>query len=115
MKLSELVERFPEKKVCNGCGKTMSTSEIKEGNFISCCPDGKCSEHKHNEIINACDKEVMVDEQAIVKIIEKHKQEQIEDGCANVCCGCIYVDKDILAGAIAQNIKGILKVKNEMV
>lgn len=111
MKLSELVERFPEKKVCNGCGKTMSTSEIKEGNFISCCPDGKCSEHKHNEIINACDKEVMVDEAGFNSIITEDKLYK-----------WIWIDRlgmsqirNLIFEAIAQNIKGILKVKNEMV
>lgn len=93
MKLSELVEGWPEEMI-----EGLSNNALAEHGI-----------RMHNEARTACDKEVMVDEGEIVKIIKKHKEEQREDGDFKKCCGRIYVDPYTLAKSIAQNIKGIIK------
>lgn len=44
---------LPEKKKCHGCELAMTTNDLKDGEFLSCCPDGKIVEHSYNQAL--CD------------------------------------------------------------
>lgn len=111
MKLSELVEGWPEKTEHS---ESCDTKHYQEYDSPYLRYKGEklcnCGSNDWNQAREACDKEVMVDEGEIVKIIKKHKEEQREDGDFKKCCGRIYVDPYTLAKSIAQNIKGIIKV-----
>ncbi len=88
MKLSELVEGWPEKK---------------EVEFMDLIPDIRFKDG-HNACREACDKEVMVDESMIRIIIYSNTYVEkciLKIGSAD--------DVEKLAHAIAQNIKGIIK------
>ncbi len=96
MKLSELVEGWPEKK---------------EVEFMDLIPDIRFKDG-HNACREACDKEVMVDEDEIFKQVFVGKNKAYEGDCPqleinhSVCWECLAIE---ISKAIAQNIKGILK------
>lgn len=43
---------LPEKKKCHGCELAMTTNDLKDGEFLSCCPDGDRAEHQYNQAIS---------------------------------------------------------------
>ncbi len=70
---TQLSDLLPNKKECKWCGKSATSNELKNGGFISCCPDGKEAEHEYNQAIDACHKALMDSGFGVLRALDEYR------------------------------------------
>lgn len=110
-------EALPKKKKCKFCDGEATTTQIKEGGYVSCCPDGDSTEHSFNDCHDQYSKvevgndknklqdaiiEALIQERKVVRAMVFNSQEEND-----------FIIASFIAKHLCQNEREILVVKRK--